>query len=118
MMQHVAVAGDRETGMRGILQEHDTPETAAVALTPFCQAGNLEAIYMYVVIVSWCQCLCVCVCVGSTRLTRVSYSYSVQAGYYQELLSPRRTGRYCLAQTSIARRIRPGHLRARSRTTR
>ncbi|EEC50913.1 predicted protein [Phaeodactylum tricornutum CCAP 1055/1] len=55
MMQHVAVAGDRETGMRGILQEHDTPETAAVALTPFCQAGNLEAIYMLGIIKSYCH---------------------------------------------------------------
>ena len=30
----------------GIIQDHDTPATAAAALSPFVRAGNLEALYM------------------------------------------------------------------------
>ena len=46
MLVNIQVGGDRETGKNGIMQEEDTPESAAVALAPFSQAGNLEAIYM------------------------------------------------------------------------
>ena len=46
MRKDIAVGGDRQTGLHGILQENDTPETATDALMPFCKAGNLEAIYM------------------------------------------------------------------------
>jgi hypothetical protein len=46
MLMNIQVGGDRETGKHGIIQEEDTPESAAVALAPFSQAGNLEAIYM------------------------------------------------------------------------
>ena len=46
MLEKIQVGGDRETGKGGIIQEDDTPESAAVALAPFARAGNLEAIYM------------------------------------------------------------------------
>ena len=46
MLVKVNVGGDIETGKRGIIQDHDTPATAAAALTPFARAGNLEALYM------------------------------------------------------------------------
>ena len=46
MLVKIQVGGDRETGKNGIIQEKDTPESAAVALAPFSRAGNLEAIYM------------------------------------------------------------------------
>ena len=46
MLVNIQVGGDRETGKNGIIQEEDTPETAAVVLAPFSRAGNLEAIYM------------------------------------------------------------------------
>jgi F-box domain len=46
MLVNIQVGGDRDTGKNGIIQEHDTPETAAVVLTPFSRAGNLEAVYM------------------------------------------------------------------------
>lgn len=46
MLVNIQVGGDRETGKNGIIQEDDTPETAAVVLAPFSRAGNLEAIYM------------------------------------------------------------------------
>jgi hypothetical protein len=46
MLAQVSVAGNFETGKRGIIQDHDTPATAAVALAPFARAGNLEALYM------------------------------------------------------------------------
>lgn len=42
----VSVGGDPVTGVNGLLQEDDTPVTAAEKLTPFCRAGNLEALYM------------------------------------------------------------------------
>lgn len=42
----IRVGGDPATGLHGILQEDDTPDTAAHKLSPFAVAGNLEAIYM------------------------------------------------------------------------
>ena len=42
----VSVGGDPVTGENGLLQEGDTPITAAEKLTPYCVAGNLEALYM------------------------------------------------------------------------
>lgn len=49
MLIGIEVGGDRSTGLNGILQEDDTPETAVDKLDPYLQAGNLEAMYMYVV---------------------------------------------------------------------
>jgi hypothetical protein len=46
MMANIQVGGDRETGMHGIIQEQDTPDTSADKLAPFARAGNLEAMYM------------------------------------------------------------------------
>jgi len=46
MMIGVSVGGDPVTGENGLLQEDDTPITAAEKLTPYCMAGNLEALYM------------------------------------------------------------------------
>lgn len=46
MRSKIQVGGDRSTGLHGIIQEHDTPETASQNLVPFAEAGNLEAIYM------------------------------------------------------------------------
>lgn len=46
MLVNIKVGGDQDTGKNGIIQEEDSPESAAVALAPFSQAGNLEAIYM------------------------------------------------------------------------
>ena len=46
MLENVNVAGDPETGKGGIIQEHDTPASAAESLSPFARAGNLEAMYM------------------------------------------------------------------------
>jgi hypothetical protein len=45
ILNNVSLGGD-VTGKGGIIQEKDTPETAAIKLTPFVKAGNLEAIYM------------------------------------------------------------------------
>lgn len=42
----IQVGGNPSTGLHGILQEDDTPDTAADKLLPFAVAGNLEAIYM------------------------------------------------------------------------
>ena len=42
----VNVGGDKENGRLGIIQDHDTPASAAAALAPFARAGNLEALYM------------------------------------------------------------------------
>jgi len=46
LLKNVQVGGDRQTGLHGIIREHDTPETASDSLQPFADAGNLEAIYM------------------------------------------------------------------------
>jgi hypothetical protein len=46
MLSKIEVGGDKSTGLHGIIQEDDTPETATLALKPFSDAGNLEAIYM------------------------------------------------------------------------
>jgi hypothetical protein len=48
MRKNIQVGGDKQTGLHGIIREHDTPESASKNLDPFVQAGNLEAIYMYV----------------------------------------------------------------------
>jgi hypothetical protein len=46
MRKNIQVGGDRETGLHGIIQEHDTPESASAALIPYARAENYEAIYM------------------------------------------------------------------------
>lgn len=46
MLAQVEVGGDLETGKLGIIQDSDTPTSAASALAPFARAGNLEALYM------------------------------------------------------------------------
>ena len=46
MLSQVNVAGNVETGKNGIIQDHDTPATAAASLAPFARAGNLGALYM------------------------------------------------------------------------
>lgn len=46
MRASVKLGGDLESGKNGIIQDDDTPESAAEALAPFARAGNLEAIYM------------------------------------------------------------------------
>jgi hypothetical protein len=46
MLAKVNVGGEKETAKHGIIQDHDTPATAASALSPFARAGNLEALYM------------------------------------------------------------------------
>jgi hypothetical protein len=46
MMANIQVGGDRETGLHGIIQEVDTPDTSSEKLDPFARAGNLEAMYM------------------------------------------------------------------------
>ena len=47
LLANVSLGGD-VTGRGALLREEDTPTTASIKLTPYCQAGNLEAIYMYV----------------------------------------------------------------------
>jgi hypothetical protein len=49
MLANVDVGGDMETGKGGIIQEHNSPATAAASLAPFARAGNLQALYMYVI---------------------------------------------------------------------
>jgi hypothetical protein len=56
MLVNVRVGGDRETGLCGIIQDHDTPESASAALQPYATARNLEAIYMYVSVMSFVKC--------------------------------------------------------------
>lgn len=51
MLATIPVGGDKQTGLHGIIREHDTPETAARHLDPYVQASNLEAIYMCVFLV-------------------------------------------------------------------
>lgn len=46
MLAQVNVNGDIETGKHGIIEDHDTPASAAAKLAPFARAGNLEALYM------------------------------------------------------------------------
>lgn len=48
LLRNVAVGGDKQTGLHGIIQDEDTPESASEHLAPYAEAGNLEAIYMYV----------------------------------------------------------------------
>lgn len=47
LLANVSLGGD-VTGKAALLREDDTPTSATIKLTPYCQAGNLEAIYMYV----------------------------------------------------------------------
>lgn len=47
LLANVWLGGDTN-GKGALLREEDTPATASIKLTPYCQAGNLEAIYMYV----------------------------------------------------------------------
>lgn len=54
MLAKVNVSGDLETGAGGIIQEHDTPATAAASLAPFARAGNLEALYMLGIVKCYC----------------------------------------------------------------
>jgi len=54
MLAQVSVAGNLETGKLGIIQDHDTPATAAAALAPFARAGNLEALYMLGIVKCYC----------------------------------------------------------------
>lgn len=46
MLLGIQIGGDKNTGLNGIIQETDTPDTAAEKLMPFAMAGNLEAVYM------------------------------------------------------------------------
>jgi len=46
MLHDADVFGDLETGKGGIIQENDTPATAAASLAPFARAGNLQALYL------------------------------------------------------------------------
>ncbi|CAB9508791.1 zinc finger [Seminavis robusta] len=55
MLVNIQISGNRDTGKGGIIQDDDTPETAAVVLAPFSRAGNLEAIYMLGMIKSYCH---------------------------------------------------------------
>ena len=46
MLEKVNISGDPESGEHGIIQETDSPSSAAATLAPFARAGNLEALYM------------------------------------------------------------------------
>lgn len=46
MLKSIQVGGDKTTGLNGIIQETDTVESASMALAPYVEAGNCEAIYM------------------------------------------------------------------------
>jgi hypothetical protein len=46
LLSKIAVGGDKSTGLHGIIQENDTPESASEHLAPYAEAGNLESIYM------------------------------------------------------------------------
>jgi len=54
MLSDVDVFGDLETGKGGIIQENDTPATAAAKLEPFARAGNLQALYTLGIIKCYC----------------------------------------------------------------
>mmetsp|Transcript_101737 Transcript_101737/g.294413 ORF Transcript_101737/g.294413 Transcript_101737/m.294413 type:complete len:468 (+) Transcript_101737:96-1499(+) len=54
MLEKVDIFGDVETGKNGIIQETDTPSSAAATLAPFARAGNLEALYMLGVVKCYC----------------------------------------------------------------
>lgn len=55
MLIGIQVGGDKVTGLNGIISEKDTPESASDNLAPFALAGNLEAIYMLGIILSYCN---------------------------------------------------------------
>jgi hypothetical protein len=46
ILTQVNIGGDIETGKNGIIQDHDTPASAAACLAPFARAGNIGALYM------------------------------------------------------------------------
>jgi len=54
MLHDADVFGDLETGKGGIIQENDTPATAAASLAPFARAGNLQALYLLGIIKCYC----------------------------------------------------------------
>jgi len=54
MLAQVNVGGDVETGKNGIIQDHDTPASAAACLAPFARAGNLGALYMLGIVKCYC----------------------------------------------------------------
>jgi len=54
MLSNIDVFGHLETGKGGIIQEEDTPATAAAALAPFARAGNLQALYMLGIVKCYC----------------------------------------------------------------
>lgn len=54
MLAQVSLFGNVETGKMGIIQENDSPATAAGALAPFARAGNLEALYMLGIVKCYC----------------------------------------------------------------
>lgn len=78
MMKNIAVGGDPETGMHGIILETDTAATATDKLTPFAAAGNLEAVYMLGIIKSYCDCDVEC---GVSMLKMASMQGCVRASY-------------------------------------
>jgi hypothetical protein len=54
MLSNVDVFGDLETGKGCIIQEEDTPATAAASLTVFARAGNLQALYLFGIVKCYC----------------------------------------------------------------
>jgi len=54
MLTNVDVFGDLETGKGSIIQEDDTPATAAASLSPFARAGNVQALYMLGIVKCYC----------------------------------------------------------------
>lgn len=93
MRKDIAVGGDRETGLHGIIQEDDTPATASRKLIPYARAENWEAIYMYVVDVArWAS-------LQSLTL------FFLQARHYPELLSSGCQGWYRTLEKSLFGRL-------------
>lgn len=54
MMRVLDLGGDLETGSRSILNNMDTPEQAIEVLFEFARAGNLRALYMTGMVVTYC----------------------------------------------------------------
>ncbi|GKY93829.1 hypothetical protein MPSEU_000350000 [Mayamaea pseudoterrestris] len=116
LLSNIAVGGDKQTGRHGIIKDEDSAETASKLLTPYADAGNLEAIYMLGIILSYCrqdvkQGICLLQQAASGGFVRASYALGLalrdtepetaskymkaaaDAEYIpalQELLSPRR----------------------------
>jgi hypothetical protein len=98
MMIGIQVGGDCSTGLHGIIQDNDTPDTAADKLMPFAMAGNLEAVYMLGIIQSYCQRdihngICMLKMASSQGYVRASYalglvlrdSHSDEAAKYMKM---------------------------------